>query len=96
MAAKKPSRGLEVGFYAAICLRPDAAPLRCYVGLVEAVDEHGVRLTLIDWVLGAPTDYDLFVAWSEITAALVSTPDHDLHDFGRRAGQWQQQQKKGE
>lgn len=52
---------LAVGFWVAITLAEGMAPLRSYVGKVQAVDEHGMRLTLIDWFTMSATVYDLFV-----------------------------------
>jgi hypothetical protein len=81
--------GLEPGFWVAPSLAPGAAPLRSYVGQIEAVDERGVRVTLIDWLVGAATDWDLFVPWASITSALVATQAHAMDRFGDAAGQWQ-------
>ena len=80
---------LEPGYAVALTLTPDAAPLRVYVGQVQTVDEHGVRLTLVDWLIGSFSGWDVFVPWSQITSALVATPDHDVPRFGDAAGDWQ-------
>jgi hypothetical protein len=97
MAEKPPSRPqkraaptIDVGYWIAVVLPPDTAPLRCYVGEVQAVDAHGIRLTLIDWLVGMADDFDVFVPWQHIASAFIATPEHDLHDFGRRAGHWQE------
>ncbi len=29
---------LKIGYVAALCLKPDSAPSRCYVGQVEEID----------------------------------------------------------
>lgn len=83
-------RAVRPGYMAALVLRKDAAPLRCYVGEVQDVDEHGVRLTLVDWFVGTPSGWDFFVPWESITAALVATSDHDLDRFRDAAADFQQ------
>ncbi len=82
-------KALVPGYWVALTLQEGAAPLRCYVGRVQAVDEHGVRITLIDWLTGTATDWDFFASWSVITSALVATPEHHLEDFGKSASKWQ-------
>ena len=81
---------IEVGYWMAVVVAKDTAPLRCYVGKVQAVDEHGVRLTLIDWITGSATNYDIFVPWKNLESALIATPEHDTSDFGEQAGKWQE------
>ena len=80
---------LEVGYAAAICLKPDTAPSRCYVGQVDDVDEHGVRLSLMDWMIGRPVGWDFFVPWENVDSVLVATPDHDVESFGEAAAEFQ-------
>lgn len=80
---------LEPGYIVALTLKPDTAPLRSYVGQVQAIDERGVRLTLVDWFVGSFSNWDLFVPWTSITSALVATPDHDTANFGDAASAWQ-------
>jgi hypothetical protein len=80
---------LEPGFLVALTLRPGAAPLRCYVGEVQHVGIWGIRLTLVDWISGLMTGSDFVVPWSEITAILVGTPEHDIAMFGEDAKRWQ-------
>jgi len=81
---------LQKGFFVALTLRHGAAPLDVYVGQVQEVDEHGVRITLVDWLIGAASGWDFFAPWSTIESALVGTPDHTL-PFGDDAGKWQKQ-----
>lgn len=90
--AAQPRSGsaIEVGYWVAVVVPPNTAPLRCYVGQVEAVDAHGVRLTLVDWITGSASDFDLFVPWRHLESALIATPEHDLQAFGRRAVHWQE------
>jgi hypothetical protein len=63
---------LYPGFWAALTLRAGTAPLRCYVGVVQSVDAHGVRITLVDWLMGSATGFDVFVPWSNLESALVA------------------------
>ena len=52
-------RTLKIGWWMAANLKPGIAPLRCYVGQIEAIDELGLRMTLVDWLTGSATSYDL-------------------------------------
>lgn len=80
---------IEVGYWVALSLRPGTAPLRCYVGEVQAVDERGIRLTLLDWLIGKAVGNDFFAPWDSITSMLVCTPQHDLEGFVESARKWQ-------
>ena len=78
------------GNIVALTLAEGAAPLRCYVGEVQAVDEKGVRITLMDWIAGSFVGMDMFAPWNRITAALVATEDHSLDKSGMTAfTKWQ-------
>jgi hypothetical protein len=87
--AKYKDQTIAAEFWIALTLREGTAPLRSYVGQVQAVDANGVRLTLIDWIIGSASGYDLFVPWTNIEAALIATPEHDADGFGERAAAWQ-------
>ena|SRR6266853_3111688 len=80
---------LSPGFCVALTLRQGTAPLRCYVGEVQYVDNHGVRITLVDWIGGTFSGPDLFVPWSSLESALIATPDHHMKEFEREASNWQ-------
>jgi hypothetical protein len=80
---------LNVGHWVAVTVRETIAPLKCYVGKIEAKDDHGIRMTLIDWVTGAPASWDLFLPYSSIECALVATAEHDVEGFVEAAGKWQ-------
>jgi hypothetical protein len=80
---------LAPGFWVALTLSPEAALLRVYVGQVQAVDAHGVRLTLVDWILGAATHWDFYAPWGQITSALIATPEHAREGFADAAADWQ-------
>jgi hypothetical protein len=90
VANKKSEPTLKLGWWVAVTLRPGTAPLPCYVGQIQAIDPKGLRLTLVDWVTGQPTGWDLFVPYSNLESALVATEKHDLKQFGDAAGKWQQ------
>ena len=70
------------GNIVAVVLRPDAAPLRCYVGEVQAVDDRGLRITCMDWFIGQFSGFDVFAPWSQITAVQVATEEHSLEGDG--------------
>ena len=72
---------LQVGYAVALTLPEGVAPLRCYVGQIEAINDRGLRMTLVDWLIGTFTGNDLFVPWSNIESCLVCTDDHDLGLF---------------
>lgn len=88
------TKTIQKGFWVALTLAPGTAPSRCYVGLVDAVDDRGVRITLMDWIVGAACGYDLFVPWENIESVLVCTPDHDKDGFGDYASEWQTRMNK--
>ncbi len=81
--------GLEPGYWVALCLRKGAAPLRVAVGRVQAVDDRGVRVTLLDWLVMSDCGFDMFVPWAAVTSALVATPGHDTGAFFTKAARWQ-------
>ncbi len=80
---------LKVGWWVALTLKPGTAPLHSYVGQIQSIDGRGIRITLIDWLFGRATGWDLFVPKSNIESALVCTENHDLESFGDAAGRWQ-------
>jgi hypothetical protein len=69
---------LKVGWWVALVLKPDAAPSRSYAGRIQAIDERGLRITLIDWFTGMAARFDLYVPLASLESALVATPDHDV------------------
>lgn len=87
--ARPTAETLRPGYAVALALKEGAAPLRCYVGEVQEVDEHGVRLSLLDWIIGSPSGWDFFAPWESITSALVCTPEHHKERFGDAAGEFQ-------
>ena len=89
-AMPDPTKSLEVGHVVALSIHRDSAPGACYVGQIEAMDEHGIRLTLLDALLGTFQGFDLWVSWKSMLAALVCTPQHSMHEFPRVSDQWQE------
>lgn len=72
---------LEPGYWVAVTVQPGIAPLRSYVGQIQATDDHGIRLSLMDWFVGDAVSNDLFLPWTSIQAAKVATGAHDLKSF---------------
>ena len=90
---KKLTKGqkplLKAGWWAALNLKPDVAPLRCYVGQIQAMSDDGIRITLVDRIRGLADGYDLYVPHRNIESALVCTEEHDFESFGDHASKWQ-------
>jgi hypothetical protein len=86
----KPKGGatLKPGWWVAVTLKPSIAPLRSYVGKIQAIDGHGIRLTLIDWMTRSANGDDLYIAHSNLECALVATEEHDLELFVEEAEKW--------
>jgi hypothetical protein len=86
---------IQPGYYAAICLVAGTAPQVCYIGLVQVVDDYGIRLNPVHWdydldVIAVSTE-DLFVPWTYITSMLVCTDKQPSGRFVRdRAPEWQE------
>ena len=40
---------IQPGYCVAVHLLPDSAPESCYIGVVEAVDDHGIMINLVHW-----------------------------------------------
>ena len=87
---------IEPGYCVAVSLVPETSPNSCYVGLVEAVDEHGIRIALVHWddkldMLGGYTE-GLFIPWDNINSILVSTERQPTRRFMTdRARKWKEQ-----
>jgi len=91
---EKVKRGVfEIGFFVALTLKQDTAPLDCYVGKVQAVSSTHIRITLIDWIIGTANSWDLSIPMTNIDSALVATPEHDIKSFGEAAAEWQKRVK---
>ena len=81
---------LQVGYVVALALQEPCADNRCFVGKIEAVDDRGVRLILVDWITGTMAGNDFFAPWDNIVGALVATPAHDTKLFGQSATGFQE------
>jgi hypothetical protein len=82
---------LEVGLWVALTLKPGAAPRRVYIGLVEAVGRHGIRLSRLEWLGVSLGGCHLFVPWESITAALVVMNAEAAMGLSETAERWQKQ-----
>ena len=76
---------VKSGDCVAVCLWPDSAPENCYVGLVEAVDEYGIRLNLVHWddkldMLGGYT-LSIFLPWENISSMLINATEQPTRRF---------------
>ncbi len=85
----RPPRPLKPGDWVALALKEPVANLRCYVGEVQALDERGCTITLIDWLIGSATGYDFWSPWANVLGALVATRAHDLSRYGDSAAAFQ-------
>ena len=87
-------QAIRQGYYVAISLVPETAPSNCYIGLVQAADEFGIRINLVHWddksdMVGGHTE-GLFVPWESITSILVCTEGQPTRRFVRdKAPEWQ-------
>lgn len=85
---------IQPGYCVAVHLVPGTAPESCYIGMVEAVDEHGIMINLVHWddkldMLGGYTE-GLFVPWHNINSILISTETQPTRRFMTdRARKWQ-------
>jgi hypothetical protein len=87
---------IQPGYCVAVHLLPDTAPESCYIGMVEAVDDHGIMINLVHWddkldMLGGYTE-GLFIPWRNINSILVSTETQPTRRFMTdKARKWQAQ-----
>ena len=82
----------EKGWHVALNLGTEitGSTTNVLVGEVQAVDARGVRITLMDWLLGMPTGNDFYAPWSAIRSSLIATDQHDLGMFLEEASKWQE------
>jgi len=86
-------QAIKAGYYVAIMLEPETAPENCYIGLVQAADEYGIRINLVHWddeldVISGKSE-DLFVPWTSITSMLVCNQEQPTRRFIRdKAPAW--------
>jgi hypothetical protein len=79
------AQAIQPGYCVAVHLTPETAPDCCYLGMVEAVDEHGILINLVHWddeldMLGGYTE-SLFVPWANINSMLISTDRQPTRRF---------------
>jgi len=84
---------LKPGYFVAVSLIPETAPECCYIGLVQAIDEYGVRMTQVEWddQLDGVKQFseDIFVPWVNVNSMLVCTHEEPIRRFIRdRAPSW--------
>lgn len=88
------SEVIKAGYVVSVGLIPGKAPHNCYIGLVKAVDEYGIRITPAIW--DADLDdirlsaEDVFVPWVNINSMLVCTEEEPAKRVVRdKAPTWQ-------
>lgn len=87
---------IQPGYCVAVHLLPESAPENCYIGMVEAVDDHGIMINLVHWddkldMLGGYTE-GLFIPWNNINSILISTESQPTRRFMTdKARKWQAQ-----
>ncbi len=91
----KPSV-LKPGYFVAVSLIPETAPECCYIGLVQVLDEYGVRMTQVEWddQLDGVKQFseDIFLPWVNVNSMLVCTHEEPIRRFIRdRAPAWKKQ-----
>lgn len=87
---------LKPGYFVAVSLIPETAPECCYIGLVQVLDEYGVRMTQVEWddQLDGIKQFseDIFVPWVNVNSMLVCTQQEPTRRFVRdRAPAWKAQ-----
>jgi hypothetical protein len=85
---------IQPGYCVAVHLVPETAPENCYIGQVEAVDDHGMMINMVHWdekldMLGGYSE-SLFIPWNNINSILISTEKQPTRRFMTdRARKWQ-------
>ena len=87
---------LKPGYFVATSLIPETAPECCYIGLVQILDEYGVRMTQVEWddQLDGVKQFseDIFIPWVNVNSMLVCTQQEPTRRFIRdRAPAWKAQ-----
>ena len=90
------SEAIKPGYFVAISLIPGTAPECCYIGLVQVLDEYGIRMTQVEWddQLDGVKQYseDIFVPWVNVNSMLVCTHEEPTRRFVRdKAPKWKSQ-----
>ncbi len=84
---------IKPGYFVAVSLIPGTAPECCYIGLVQVLDEYGVRITQVEWddQLDGVKQFseDIFVPWVNVNSMLVCTEQEPTRRFIKdRAPAW--------
>ena len=87
---------LKPGYFVAVSLIPERAPECCYIGLLQVLDEYGIRMTQVEWddQLDGVKQFseDIFVPWVNVNSMLVCTQEEPTRRFVRdRAPKWKSQ-----
>ena len=89
-------QAVKINSFVAVSLEAGTAPDNCYIGVVEDVDEYGLRINLIHWdgeldMVGGYTE-SLFFPWKNVTSILISNEERPNKRFlSMRAKSWQAQ-----
>ena len=87
-------QAVKINSFVAVSLEAGTAPNNCYIGVVEDVDEYGLRINLIHWdeeldMVGGYTE-SLFLPWKNVTSILISAEERPTKRFlSMRAKSWQ-------
>ncbi len=87
---------LKPGYFVAVSLIPETAPECCYIGLLQVLDEYGIRMTQVEWddQLDGVKQFseDIFVPWVNVKSMLVCTQEEPTRRFVKdRAPKWKAQ-----
>ena len=87
---------LKPGYFVAASLMPGTAPECCYIGLVQALDEFGIRITQVEWddQLDGVKQFseEIFIPWNNVNSMLVCTQEEPTMRFVKdRAPKWKAQ-----
>jgi len=87
---------LKPGYFVAVSLIPETAPECCYIGLLQVLDEYGIRMTQVEWddQLDGVKQFseDIFVPWVNVNSMLVCTQEEPTRRFIKdRAPKWKAQ-----
>jgi predicted GIY-YIG superfamily endonuclease len=90
-------RSIEPGFCVGVALREPIGGMKYYVGEVQAVDDLGIRVSSIQWMIGTFTGFDEWFPWSNVLGLSgIATEAHSLHGWVDMQGDNQERHNKGE
>lgn len=83
-------RTLSPGYAVGIALREPIAKLNYFVGEVQAVDDIGIRITHVDWLVGLFSGFDCWFPWANVLGITeIATPAHSMYDWHHSASKAQ-------